>query len=75
MHYPPYCSKHNPIEHRLFAYVTRTCQSVVFHTVAIAKKFIAMAKTTTGLKVTVEVLSGVYVTGKKSHQTSLKTCA
>ena len=32
---------------------------------AIAKKFIAMAKTTTGLKVTVDVLNGVYVTGKK----------
>ena len=64
-HYPPYCSKHNPIEHRLFAHVTRACQGVVFHSVAIAKKFIAMTKTTTGLKVTVEVLGGVYVTGKK----------
>jgi hypothetical protein len=31
---------------------------VVFHTVAIAKKFIAMAKTTTGLNVTVDVLCG-----------------
>ena len=28
-HYPPYCSKHNPIEHRLFAHVTRACQGVV----------------------------------------------
>jgi hypothetical protein len=64
-HYPPYCSKHNPIEHRLFAHVTRACQGVVFHTLAIAGKFIAMTKTTTGLKVTVDILSGVYVTGKK----------
>lgn len=37
----------------------------MFHTVAIAQKFIAMAKITTGLKVTVEVLSGGYVMGKK----------
>lgn len=64
-HYPPYCSKHNPIEHRLFAHVTRACQGVTFHTVEIARQFMAKAKTTTGLKVTVEVLGGVYVKGKK----------
>ncbi len=27
-HYPPYCSKYNPIEHRLFPHVTRACQGV-----------------------------------------------
>ena len=32
---------------------------------AIAKKLIAMAKTTSGLKVTGDVLNGVYVKGKK----------
>ncbi len=64
-HYPPYCSKHNPIEHRLFAHVTRACQGVTFHTVEIARQFMAKAKTTTGLKVTAEVLGGVYVKGKK----------
>src|SRR5207237_8904813 len=31
-HYPPYCSKHNPIEHRVFPHVTRACQGVIFHT-------------------------------------------
>lgn len=64
-HYPPYCSKHNPIEHRLFAHVTRACQGVTFHSVDIARKFMAMSKTTTGLKVTADVLGGVYVKGKK----------
>jgi hypothetical protein len=64
-HYPPYCSKYNPIEHRLFPHITRACQGVVFHTVDIAKQFMEKAKTTTGLKVTVEVLRGVYATGKK----------
>jgi len=28
-HYPAYCSKYNPIEHRLFPHVTRACQGVV----------------------------------------------
>jgi hypothetical protein len=64
-HYPPYCSKHNPIEHRLFAHVTRACQGVTFHTVERARQFMAKAKTATGLKVTAEVLGGVYVKGKK----------
>lgn len=64
-HYPPYCSKHNPIEHRLFPHVTRACQGVVFHSVAIAKQFMEKAKTSTRLKVTVDILTGVYETGKK----------
>ncbi len=27
-HYPPYCSKYNPIEHRLFPHSTRACRGV-----------------------------------------------
>ncbi len=71
-HYPPYCSKHNPIEHRLFQHITRACQGVVFHSLAIAKHFREQAKTSTGLKVTVEVLEGVYETGKKCAAEFLK---
>jgi hypothetical protein len=40
-HYPPYCSKHNPIERRLFAHVTRACQGVTFHTLDIARQFMS----------------------------------
>jgi hypothetical protein len=47
-HYPPYCSKHNPIEHRLFPHITRACRGVVFHSAAITKQFMEKAKTTTG---------------------------
>lgn len=72
-HYPPYCSKHNPIEHRLFPHVTRACQGVVFHTVEIAKQFMAKTNTRTGLKVTVEILGGVYEIGKKCAKDFLKT--
>ena len=32
-HYPPYCSKYNPIEHRLFPHVTRACQGVIFENI------------------------------------------
>jgi len=72
-HYPPYCSKHNPIEHRLFPHITRACQGVVFHSVLIAKQFMEKAKTRTGLKVTVDILTGVYATGKKCAVDFLET--
>ncbi|MEG4520903.1 MULTISPECIES: ISAzo13-like element transposase-related protein [unclassified Microcoleus] len=29
-HYHPYRSKYNPRDHRLFPYITRTCQGVIF---------------------------------------------
>jgi hypothetical protein len=64
-HYPPYCSKHNPIEHQVFPHITRACQGVIFHTVEIAKQFIERAKTSTGLRVTVDLLHKTYTTGRK----------
>jgi hypothetical protein len=64
-HYPPYCSKHNPIEHRLFPHISRACRGVVFHSIGIVKQFMERASTQTGLKVVVDILSGVYETGKK----------
>ena len=64
-HYPPYCSKHNPIEHRVFPHITEACRGVIFHTLEIARQFIGRAKTTTGLRVTVGLLEKVYETGRK----------
>ena len=64
-HYPPYCSKYNPIEHRLFPHVTRACQGVVFHTVQVVKELMEKTKTRTGLQVTVEVLDKTYEIGRK----------
>jgi hypothetical protein len=64
-HYPPYCWKYIPIEHKVFPHVTRACQGVIFHTVEIAKQFIERTKTATGLQVTVGILDKVYATGRK----------
>ena len=63
-HYPPYTSKYNPIEHRLFPHVTRACQGVIFDKVETAKDLIATAKTQTGLEVFSTVIDKVYQTGK-----------
>jgi hypothetical protein len=65
-HYPPYCSKHNPIEHRMFPHVTRACQGVIFHTLDIVKRFIAKASTRTGLRVTVSILDKIFESGRKA---------
>jgi Rhodopirellula transposase DDE domain len=64
-HYPPYCSKYNPIEHRLFPHVTRACRGVIFQTLEIVQHYIAKTETTTGLRVKVSVLDKVYETGRK----------
>ena len=64
-HYPPDCSKHNPIEHQVFPHITRACQGVIFHTVDIAQHFIERAQTTTGLRVTVRIMDKLYQVGRK----------
>ncbi len=64
-HYPPYCSKYNPIEHRLFPHVTRACRGVILQTLEKVRHYISKTETTTGLKVKVSILEKVYKTGRK----------
>ena len=64
-HYPPYCSKYNPIEHRLFPHVTRACQGVVFTSMELVKELIGKTHTSKGLTAFVHVIDKVYQTGRK----------
>jgi hypothetical protein len=64
-HYPPYTSKYNPIEHRLFPHVTRACQGVIFKSVALVKELMEKTQTRKGLRVVVDILDRVYQTGRK----------
>ena len=64
-HYPPYCSKYNPIEHRLFPHVTRACSGVIFRTLETVRHYIAKTETTKGLTISVRILDKVYQTGRK----------
>ncbi len=68
-HYPAYCSKYNPIEHRLFPHVTRACQGVVFKSVSLVKQLMENTSTKTGLSVRVDVIDKVYQTGRKVAET------
>jgi hypothetical protein len=67
-HYPPYCSKYNPIGHRLFPHVTRACRGVPLETVETAQHYMAKTETTTGLKVAVRIINNVFETGRKYAQ-------
>ncbi len=64
-HDPPYCSKYNPIEHRLFPHVTRACRGVLFRTLETVRSSMSKTETTTGLKVQVRILAKVDETGHK----------
>src|SRR5207344_2346252 len=67
-HYPPYASKYNPIEHRLFPHLTRVCRGVIFHTIDVVAELMRKASTRTGLSVEVEILDKVYEIGRKVNQ-------
>ncbi len=70
-HYPPYSSKWNPIEHRLFSHVQRAMQGVVFTDYDIVKELIAKTKTTTGLKVFVRLNLKDYPIGIKTDKSQV----
>lgn len=65
-HYPPGCSKYNPIERRMFCHVTRALQSVVLKTAEIAREFIMNTKTATGIRVIAEIARRTYEKGRKA---------
>jgi hypothetical protein len=67
-HYPPYASKYNPIEHRLFPHLTRVCRGMILHSVDLVAELMRKAKTRTGLSVVVDLLDKVYETGRKVGQ-------
>lgn len=64
-HYPPYCSKYNPIEHRVFPHVTRACKGVPLETIETARHYMEKTETTKGLSVVVRIIDTVFQTGRK----------
>jgi hypothetical protein len=64
-HYPPYTSKWNPIEHRVFPHITRALQGMVLTSHQLTKELIEKATTKTGLTVVACILNKVYETKRK----------
>lgn len=68
-HYPSYCSKYNPCDHRLFPHVTRAWSGVVLDSVELMRDLVkSRAKTSTGLNVFVRQIKKEYHTGIKATQ-------
>jgi hypothetical protein len=68
-HYPPYTSKYNPIEHRLFPYLSHACRGVIFRSAEQVRHYMAKAATKGGLQVVVNILDKVYQKGRKVAET------
>ena len=64
-HYPPYTSKYNPIEHRLFPHITRACKGVIFKSVELVNDLMAKTITATGLRVFSSIITKTFETGRK----------
>ena len=68
-HYPPYCSKWNPIEHQLFPHVTRSLQGVCLDSAETMKTYInERANTTTGLVTKAYILDKKFEYGYKDDE-------
>jgi Rhodopirellula transposase DDE domain len=70
-HYPPYCSKWNPIEHRLFCHVHRAMEGAVFTDYATIQTMMEQTSTRTGLTVVVRLNLKNYEKGIKADKTHL----
>lgn len=60
MHYPPYCSKHNPIEHRAFSQIHLSWSRGPLLSITDAARRAAATTTKTGLNVHVDINSKTY---------------
>ena len=67
-HYPSYCSKYNPIEHRFFPHVGRACQGKLFDTLETVIQLMRRTTTRTGLAATVNVIRRAYDIGRQVAQ-------
>jgi hypothetical protein len=67
-HYPPYCSKYNPIERRFFPHLGRACSGMLFDTQETIVSLMRRATTSTGLKTTVNVIHRAYETGRNATE-------
>ena len=74
-HYPPYTSKHNPIEHRLFPHVTRSLNGVLIDSINTMASKVEKTTTSKGLKVVVNICNTIYETGKKVTDDFIKNCS
>ena len=68
-HYPPYCSKYNPIEHKLFPHITRAWSGIVLDNIETMKNLVLERVANNNIKKTfVNICDTIYETGKKASE-------
>src|SRR5262245_5529763 len=63
-HYPPGCSKWNPVEHRLFSEISKNWAGKPLRTLEVMLGYIRGTTTTTGLRVRAQLDEGIYRKGQ-----------
>ena len=64
-HYPAYCSKYNPIEHRLFCHIQRSWDGLCFQSYEQVQAQVEKTTTQTGLQVVAWCNDKIYQTARK----------
>jgi hypothetical protein len=62
-HLPPYCSKYNPIDHRLFCHLSRSLQAMQLTSIEVMYHALQQTSTQTGLRVVCELARKQYARG------------
>jgi hypothetical protein len=66
-HLPPYCSKYNPIDHRLFCHLSRSLRAKQLTSIEVVYQSLQTTSTGTGLRVVCELAKRPYAAGVKAH--------
>jgi hypothetical protein len=64
-HLPPYCSKYNPIDHRVFCHISRSFRSLLLTSIDVIRNAIETTRTRTGLQIIAELARIVYPAKEK----------
>jgi len=72
-HYPSYCSKWNPIEHRAFSYISKKWSGIVFDNYNILKELAEQTTTKTGFSVISNINDKQYSIGRKASEHFMET--
>jgi hypothetical protein len=74
-HYPPGCSKWNPVEYRLFSHISMNWAGQPLRSLDVMLAFIRGTTTTAGLKVEAHLDREIYRKGRKATDSQLKELA
>ena len=66
-HLPPYCSKHNPIDHRLFCHLSRSLRARQLTSIEDVHEALQQTTTQSGLRVVCEIAKKTYAAGIKAR--------